>query len=187
MSDIHANLFDAIEFAARAHRGQFRKGTKIPYIVHPLNVAHTLLKHGCPEVVAMAGVLHDIIEDTTVTFDEIQKAFGHEIAAWVDGCTEQNREAPWEERKQKKLEYLDVAPAEVLTVSLADKLDNAQAIIRDFGDLGDALWTRFKRPREAQSRYYLDLAQIFEKRANVLLTPRLGEEFINTVREFFRS
>ena len=84
-------IFKAIEFSTKAHSGQCRKGTKIPYITHPLNVAKTLIQLECSEPVIVAGILHDTLEDTRVTFDELLEIFGKEIADLVNSASEPNR------------------------------------------------------------------------------------------------
>ena len=117
-------IFDAIEFAARAHRGQCRKGTKIPYIVHPLAVAKILIDAGCPEDVVVAGILHDTVEDTPLSLDEIRHAFGTAVARIVEGASEPDKSKPWEERKAHTIESLKTASEAVLLVSCADKIEN---------------------------------------------------------------
>lgn len=178
-------IFRAIEFATRAHRGQYRKGSQLPYIVHPLGVAESLIREGCAEDLVIAGVLHDTIEDCDVTFSDLRKRFGSHVAKIVKGCTEPHRKAPWEERKRHTLSALRNTAPEILTVSLADKLDNARSIVTDHARLGDALWERFKRPRSDQAWYYQGLAEIFSRRASENQAPRLVEEFTKLIKDFF--
>ena len=158
-------IFKAIAFAAQAHTGQYRKGTKIPYISHPLNVAETLIRMGCSEQVVIAGLLHDTLEDTPVTEDTVQEMFGRDIALLVKSVSEPSkREYAWEERKAHTLKHLEAAPWEVLILSLADKLDNIRSIQNDHAMMGEQVWLRFKRPREKQQWYYKRLAGIFSER-----------------------
>ena len=158
-------IFEAIEFAARAHSGQYRKGTQIPYIVHPLAVARILIEHGCSEQVRVAGVLHDTVEDTEVTIDAIELRFGPEVARLVSGATDPDaNEFQWEYRKQHTLTFLENAPDDSLLVSIADKLDNIRSIHEEVGRLGDAAWDRFHRPRENQRWYYYALLDVFARR-----------------------
>jgi (p)ppGpp synthase/HD superfamily hydrolase len=81
-------IFKVIEFATLAHSGQYRKGTKIPYIVHPLAVGQILIEHGCSVQVVIAGILHDTLEDTRVTIGEINDLFGKEVADLVQAVSE---------------------------------------------------------------------------------------------------
>jgi (p)ppGpp synthase/HD superfamily hydrolase len=158
-------LYDAIELAARAHHGQVRKGTEIPYLVHPLAVAGILIRANCPEHLVIAGILHDTLEDTPVTLKEIQSPFGREVADLVVALSEPDKKPPWEERKTHTIEYLEQkATLDVLLVSVADKLDNMRAIREGLESAGEAFWLRFNRPRENQEWYYQRLAGVFERR-----------------------
>ena len=153
-------LYDAIELAARAHHGQVRKGTEIPYIVHPLAVAGILIRADCPEHLVIAGILHDTLEDTPLTLEEIRLPFGREVADLVVALSEPDKKAPWEERKAHTIDYLEqMATPDVLLVSVADKLDNMRAIREGLESAGEAFWLRFNRPRENQKWYYQRLAE----------------------------
>jgi (p)ppGpp synthase/HD superfamily hydrolase len=160
-----ARLYDAIEVAARAHHRQVRKGTEIPYIVHPLAVAGILIRSGCSETLVIAGILHDTIEDTPVTIGEIDSRFGREVADLIVALSEPDKKAPWEERKAHTIHYLERRASEdVLLVSLADKLDNIRAIREGLETDGDRFWERFNRPREKQEWYYAHLEEVFSAR-----------------------
>lgn len=162
------NIFDAIEFAAQAHRGHFRKATQIPYISHLTNVMKVLLEYGYPEQVAMAGLLHDVVEDTAVKIEEVERVFGNEVTVLVKGATEPHKlhleegdtEAPWIERKMHTLDYLKKEASEnILAVSCADKLDNIRSIQSDLQKVGEDVWSRFNAPYESQKWYYTSLAK----------------------------
>ena len=153
-------IFKAIEFAAQAHHGHYRKGSRIPYLVHPLAVAQCLLQHDCSEQLAVAAVLHDTVEDTPVTLDQIHAEFGGEIAHLVKAVSEPDKSDTWENRKQHTLETLRTAPTEVLLLTCADKLDNLRSIRQDLEREGDSVWSRFNRPREQQAWYHRKLAGV---------------------------
>ncbi len=158
-------LFDALEFAVHAHRGHFRKASRVPYITHPLRVAEMLLRLGCSDTLAIAALLHDTLEDTAVTADEVRRAFGDRVADLVLALSEpEHRTAPWQQRKQHTLDFLRSAPEEVLLVACADKLDNIRAIQEDRRLLGEAVWERFNAPRTAQAWYYRALSALFLER-----------------------
>jgi (p)ppGpp synthase/HD superfamily hydrolase len=144
----------AIEVAAWAHQGQVRKGTDLPYITHPYAVGMLLLRSGCSEEVVAAGLLHDTLEDTSLSVEEIRLQFGEKVSAIVLGCSEPNRSLPWEERKQHTLDFLRTAPLEIRWVSCADKLHNLQTLIQDLNRLGDQVWHKFNRGRQKQEWYY---------------------------------
>src|SRR5438045_7386901 len=94
----------AIEVAARAHYGQVRKGTDIPYISHPYAVGMMLARAGCPEEVIAAGILHDTVEDTYITLEYLRETFGEQVTLIVEGCSEPDHgSAPWEVRKAHSL------------------------------------------------------------------------------------
>lgn len=158
-------IFRAIEFAARAHRNHYRKGTKVPYIVHPLNVAKILIEYGCAEEVVVAGILHDTTEDTPVTIGEIRGEFGDKVAALVEAASERDKSDTWEHRKSHTVEYLKTAPMDVLILSCADKLDNVKSIIEDVEKDGESVWDRFNRPKDDQEWYYRSLVGVFNSRA----------------------
>ena len=160
-------IFDAIEFAARAHRGHCRKGTEIPYIVHPLAVAKILIDAGCPEDVVVAGILHDTVEDTPVSLDEIRHRFGGAVARIVEGASEPDKSKPWEERKAHTVEFLMTAPEEVLLVSCADKIENLEAIREDSEQIGEEVWGRFRRGREQQAWYYRSVLAVLARRLTI--------------------
>ena len=162
----YEKIFKAIEFAAAAHRGQFRKGTKLPYIYHPLGVGQILIEHGCTEDIVVAGILHDTIEDTAVTSEDIAENFGHKITEIVVGASEPDKSDTWENRKQHTIEYLHKAPIAVLLVIAADKLDNINSMLIDYEKEGEALWLRFNRPKEKQQWYYRTLMTVFKNRIN---------------------
>lgn len=162
-----SRLYDAIELAARAHHNQVRKGTEIPYIIHPLAVASMLIRIKSPEPVVIAALLHDVVEDTPVTVREILAQFGPEVADLVTALSEPDKRAPWEERKAHTIEYLEKkANEDVLLIALADKLDNIRAIREGLEIDGEKFWGRFNRPREKQRWYYERLAAAFSTKVS---------------------
>ncbi len=180
-------IFVAVEFAARAHAGQYRKRTTIPYIVHPLAVAKLLIEYDFPQDVVLAGVLHDTVEDTAVTVDEIRTAFGNEVAALVSAVTEPPRTFSWEERKRAILEQMETAALPVLALECADKLDNLRDIQAHSARDGDMVWERFNRPKLYQHWYYASIAQIFLRRISETDDSLLFRDFIDSVQTVFGS
>lgn len=142
-------LDDAVAYARQLHAAQLRKGTTIPYLAHLLSVAALVLEHGGDEDQAIAGLLHDAVEDQggRPILEEIRRRFGPRVAGIVAACSDTDVEEPshkpWRERKERYLEHLRQAPAEVCLVSAADKLHNARAILTDYRAIGDLLWKRF--------------------------------------------
>ncbi len=179
-------LFRAVAFAEQAHRGQFRKGTRIPYLVHPLRVAEILLRVGAPSDLAVAALLHDTLEDTDVTEADLRRAFGQRITDLVVALSEpEHRTAPWAQRKAHTVAFLRTAPEEVVLLALADKLDNLRSVAEDLRWVGEALWERFNAPRVQQEAYYRQLAAVFRQRLPADPGRRLAAEFAALVDEVF--
>ncbi len=151
---------EALQFAAVAHKGTCRKGTKIPYITHCMEVGSIVsgLTNN-PHVIA-AAILHDVVEDTKYTLDDIEKNFGKEVSYLVDLETEnkQKQKDPvltWKIRKREFLDHLNNAPKEAKMITLGDKLSNMRAIKRDYDRIGDSLWERFnQKDKDEQGWYY---------------------------------
>ena len=143
----------AIEFASARHMGQVRKGTTLPYIVHPIEVMHLHYRMGADENLLIAGVLHDTLEDTDTTEEEILSRFGEDVANLVAGHSE-DKSKTWQERKTAAIEHLATADRRFKMLVLADKLSNMRAIAADYRAVGDKLWERFNAPPEKQAWYY---------------------------------
>lgn len=180
-----SKLFDAVALAAKAHYGQFRKGTGIPYIVHPLRVVETLVRCGCEEDVCVAGALHDVVEDTDVGPDEIAEQFGANVARLIKGNTEPPKSNSWEARKEHSVEYFKSAPMDELMICVADKLDNIISTREEMERAGEAVWERFRRGREQQKWYFTTLAQVFESRAAGSLVETPARRFAAEVKNVF--
>lgn len=157
----------ALALAARAHEGQVRKGTSIPYITHPVAVAALVAQYGGDEDQQIAALLHDVLEDGGAHFAaEIERDFGPRVLAIVQGCTDgtpdaAGEKAPWRERKEAYLAHLGEAGEDVWMVSGCDKLSNARAILDDLHGVGLAVFDRFTAKREGTLWYYRSLAQVF--------------------------
>lgn len=146
-------LNTAIEFATKKHSGQFRKATAIPYILHPLEVLQILYSMRADINLLIAGVLHDTVEDTETTLDEIKELFGDDVAELVASNSE-DKSKSWDERKQHTIDELASAPKRVKMLIMADKLSNMRSIAYDYRNVGDDLWKRFNAPKEKQAWYY---------------------------------
>ncbi|MBO5563745.1 MAG: bifunctional (p)ppGpp synthetase/guanosine-3',5'-bis(diphosphate) 3'-pyrophosphohydrolase [Bacteroidales bacterium] len=164
-AEIDTALFDrAAVFAVRAHAGTERRGKGFPYVIHPMEAASIVATMTSDQELLAAAVLHDVVEDTSVTVDEIRDAFGGRVAALV--AAESDRVIPemiehesWFVRKQEAIDRLGVAPLDVKMVALGDKLSNMRAIARDYAVLGDRLWDLFRiKDRESHAWHYRGLA-----------------------------
>ncbi len=162
--DTTNNIFRAIEFAAKAHQGQFRKGTGIPYIVHPIGVMRILINNNCASEVVIAGILHDTVEDSVVTLADIAKHFGRDVEELVGYASEPDKSGTWENRKQHTIDVIKIASANALFVICADKLDNLKSIYEDYQKTGELFWNRFNKPKEKQYWYFRSICEQLEKR-----------------------
>jgi myo-inositol-1(or 4)-monophosphatase len=173
---------EAIYFATTAHAGQKRKGTDIPYILHPLEAGAIATKFEFNEAVICAAILHDVVEDTDVPLSAIRKRFGERVAFLVSAESEDKRNS-WKERKENTLTVLRETTDEgVKIVALCDKLSNIRAIYNDYKALGEALWQKFNvKDREQQKWYYTELV----KSLSSLSRYAVYDEFSCTVTKVF--
>lgn len=159
-------LTDAIAFAARAHEGATRKGTNLPYIVHPMEAAAIAATITDDEDVLAAAVLHDVSEDCGVTLSELRARFGERVAALVAHESQTRPGDPcqsWEARKQEALDKIACGSRQTRILALADKLSNMRAIHRDYQDIGDAVFYRFhQRDKSRYAWYYRSCASLLK-------------------------
>jgi (p)ppGpp synthase/HD superfamily hydrolase len=173
----------AFLFAAEKHKGQVRKASTTPYIAHLMGVASLALEFGGDEDMAIAALLHDVVEDCggAPMLKEVKRRFGNRVAKIVEGCTDSDTDPkpPWRERKESYIRRLKDANAETRLVSAADKLNNVRSILSDYREVGESVWARFNGGREGTLWYYRALAKEFKRgKAN-----RLTRELELAVRE----
>lgn len=155
-----ALLDRAIIFAVKAHAGTERRGKGFPYIVHPMEAVEIVATITPDQELLAAAALHDVVEDTDVSADELRREFGDRIAALVvaesdvfeDGVSEEDS---WHARKRAAIDRLARAPYEAKIVAMGDKLSNMRAIARDYAVKGDSLWSIFhaKDPKDHEWHY----------------------------------
>lgn len=174
---IHASIM----FAAAAHNKQFRKGTELPYIIHPLEVAQILSYIHASQEVIVAGILHDTLEDTQVTYQDLIHHFGETIASLVFECSN-TCNGSWRTRKQHTITKLEATKNQnVALVLCADKLSNLRSIVHDVSTIGSDTWARFSAPREDVLWYYGQLGKVIAHRHE--LPPDFTKEYITLYRE----
>ena len=182
---------DALVFAARLHAADVRKGTRIPYVAHVLGVCELVLLDGGGEDEAVAALLHDALEDHPALAppEVIAGRFGTKVLEIVRECSDTDDDhaggpkAPWERRKQDYLDHIAQASSAARRVSLADKVDNARAILNDYRRVGDRLWERFRRGKDDQLWYYGQLVRRFKDAGE---SGFLFDELSRTVAELER-
>lgn len=144
----------ALEFATKAHSGQFRKGTKRPYIVHPIEVGDIVSSMTTDEEIISAAILHDTIEDCEeVTKEILEKEFSSRVVYLVMQESE-DKSKSWMERKGATINRLASASREVQMIGLADKLSNMRDINRDYPIAGEHLWDRFRMKDKGTIGWY---------------------------------
>jgi len=158
---LNTELLDrAIVFAVKAHANTERRGKGYPYIVHPLEAVEIVATMTADQELLAAAALHDTVEDTDVTVEQLRAEFGERVASLVadesdvmpEGMTEEDS---WHQRKQAAIDRLLKASHDAKMVALGDKLSNMRAIARDYDEIGDALWNRFHTndPKEHEWHY----------------------------------
>jgi (p)ppGpp synthase/HD superfamily hydrolase len=164
----------AFEFAAEKHAGQTRKASTIPYIAHLMGVASLVLEAGGDEDLAIAALLHDVVEDCggMPILKEVGREFGKRVAKVVDGCTDTDTDPkpPWRERKEKYIQHLKKADADTRLVAAADKLNNVRSILSDYRAIGESVWSRFNGGREGTLWYYRTLRDQFLRHSRNRIT-----------------
>jgi GTP pyrophosphokinase len=180
---------DALTFARYVHIAQSNKGTAIPYLAHVMGVASIVLDMEGSEDEAIAGLLHDTIEDGGGLSIEIaiRAQFGDEVARIVRACsdTDEKPKPPWRQRKQDYLDSIAHKQRDELLVSLADKVHNSRRVLTDYRAIGEEIWPRFKEGRDGQLWYYDELVKAFQARVDVLPLPAAYrvDELTRTVAE----
>jgi (p)ppGpp synthase/HD superfamily hydrolase len=175
-----SKFVEAVEYAADKHGIQIRKGSGVPYLGHLLSVAGYVIEADGTETEAIAALLHDAAEDQggKETLAEIRQKFGAHVESIVAECSDtlMTPKPPWRERKENYVRHLSEASDSALLVSLADKLHNAHAILRDFRAHGDELWRRFSVQDPQQHLwYYRSLLDVYARRLDNWMVGELRE------------
>jgi GTP pyrophosphokinase len=174
-SPLSGRFTEAVEYAVAAHRSQRRKGSDIPYVAHVLAVSSLVLEMESSEDEAIAGLLHDVIEDVGADQDAVIEArFGHDVVAIVraNSDTDEIPKPPWLARKEDYIAGIATKSPPALRVSIADKLHNARSILDDHRRYGNAIFDRFNSLGEGRFAtrrdgvlwYYESLVKAFERR-----------------------
>ncbi len=187
----------AFAFAAKHHDQQVRKGTRLPYITHPANVAIILTRYGCSDDVVVAGILHDVIEDCVregwtrdMLEERIAHKFGSGVLETVLAVTQRRTDDDGidmssDDRKDDYLDRLELANEDALWVCAADKVHNAQSILSDLRRTAfpETVWGRFAAGREGTMRWYQRVA---ERLREIGFTAPIVDELSATADELSR-
>jgi (p)ppGpp synthase/HD superfamily hydrolase len=182
VTPLGARFERALLFATRKHAGQRRKGTTVPYVAHLLSVAGLVLEAGGDEDLAIAALLHDVVEDCGggPMLKEIRRRFGERVAHVVDGCTDTDVDPkpPWRQRKEDYIAHLRTADADTRLVSAADKLHKVRSIVAIYREIGDRVWERFHGKRDGTLWYYRTLLDEFQRKKSSPLIRELERAVI---------
>ena len=191
---IDSDLLDrAIIFAVKAHHNTERRGKGFPYIVHPMEAVEIVATITPDQELLAAAALHDTIEDTDMTVEQIREAFGERVAALVHAESDQingelfngeNEEETWHARKQAAIDRLAAASHDAKIVAMGDKLSNMRAIWRDYQTKGDALWTIFHvKDKASHEWHYRGLAASLSELSDTFAY----QEFVRLIDEVFKK
>ncbi len=191
-----ATLKKAVDYAAQAHKGQYRKGTEIPYMIHLLRTWYYVRQMTEDEEEWAAALLHDTLEDTTVTVEELQREFGENVAALVLGETEKKREEypasqTWQLRKSETIQRLrqwqqDETKTSVLHIAFGDKLANLFSLAFEYQIMKEQLWNKFnQQDKEKHGWYYGEMGKIFQACFQDGKEKELVEEYWTYYKEVF--
>ena len=179
----------AIVFAVRAHAGTERRGKGFPYIVHPMEAVEIVATMTSDQELLAAAMLHDTVEDTDVTIEQIRAEFGDRVASFVAAESDEPHQRPdsvekWHARKQAAIDRLAHASHDAKIVALGDKLSNMRAIARDYAQQGDAVWNLFHaKDRKEHEWHYRGLADSLRELQNTFAY----QEFEQLINEVFDS
>ena len=187
---IETDLLDrAIIFAVRAHHNTERRGKGFPYIVHPMEAVEIVATITPDQELLAAAALHDTIEDTDVTVDDIRRAFGDRVAELVHAESDQftegvSEEDSWHDRKQAAIDRLAAASHDAKIVAMGDKLSNMRAIWRDYQTRGDELWQIFHvKDKASHEWHYRGLAASLAELRDTFAY----QEFVRLIDEVFKK
>ena len=181
-------LDKAIEFAVKAHANSERRGKGFPYIVHPLEAMSIVASMTPDQGLLAAAALHDTVEDTGVSIDDIRGEFGDRVAdivkaesdVFTEGLSE---EASWHDRKKAAIDRLAAAPLEAKMVAMGDKLSNMRAIWRDYQEKGDELWKIFHaKDKSDHEWHYRGLAASLSELSDSFAY----KEFLSLINDVFK-
>ena len=183
---LDTQFFDkAVAFATQAHSGTERRGKGYPYIIHPMEAVSIVATITNDPEMLVAALLHDTVEDTPVTIEQIRSEFGDRVADLVAHETAPlPDDAPWRTRKEAQLAQLALAPYDSKVVAMGDKLSNMRTLAADYKVLGDQLWNRFHAPngKDDIAWYYRSLADALSE----LKGTTSYREFVNLILDTFQ-
>lgn len=182
---LETNFFDkAAKFAIEAHQGTERRGKGYPYIIHPMEAASIVATITNDQEMLAAAILHDTVEDTDVTVEQIRELFGDRVAELVQHETAPlDKSLSWQEKKTQQIKQLAEAPYDSKVVALGDKLSNMRGIAWDYRRMGDEVWKLFNAPngKSDVEWYYRSLGEAMSELSETLAY----QKFVILLEEVF--
>ena len=164
----------ATQYIARKHEGQYRRGLNVPYSTHLFGVARILKAANYEDDIVVAGLLHDVLEDTDATEEEVGELFGDNILTLVKAVSEPDKSLNWEQRKQHMINQIKYLNEGALAIFLAEKIQNVRAIKYELSQLGESTWNHFNAGKDMQYWYYANIIEQIKKyHPNAVLLPDL--------------
>ena len=172
---------EAIEFAIQKHEGKYRKHPtkKIPYVTHCINVGEKLQKAGFDKDTVIAGILHDTVEDTNTTYQELEKKFGSKVANLVKEVSHAKKDLSWEEKQISYLRHIEQASLEAQAISAFDKIDNMNSSIECLED-GVNIFANMKATPKKQLKKWNALRHVYDK---TNLPNSIKQEYLETLKK----
>ena len=182
---LETTFFDkAVKFAVEAHQGTERRGKSYPYIIHPMEAASIVATITSDQEMLAAAILHDTVEDTDVTLEQVREQFGDRVAELVQHETAPLDESlPWREKKAAQVKQLVDASYDCKVVALGDKLSNMRGIAWDYRKMGDEVWKLFHAPngKTDVEWYYRSLGKALSELSDTLAY----QEYVGLLEEVF--
>lgn len=145
-----------------AHGEQIRKTDGSPYVVHPMMVAKKLARLDFPDEIIAAAMIHDVLEDTDITEQQLRQELGNEVVNIILPLSE-DKKLEWEERKKKYITDVKNAGPATKAVSIADKIHNLESVIETYKTMGSAIWTKFNRGKEQKMWFEREMLKAFQE------------------------
>lgn len=180
----NGTLEKALQFAMDSHRGASRKGTDIPYILHPIETLQILSAMNADTNLMAAGLLHDTLEDTDAQLLDIYDRFGADVAALVN-CPTEDKSKSWYVRKLTTVLEVPDESLRQKMLCIADKVANLRSLYRDYKNIGDELWQIFNAPKEMQAWYYSALNNALNELQNYTETADIYWEMTALYKDLF--
>ena len=181
-------LEKALRFAAVAHKHQTRKSSDVPYIYHPFAVFAILQHYHYPTNWCITALLHDTLEDTTTTNQQLIENFGEEISRLVRQTSEPDHaKAPWIDRKTHTINFLRSADLPVKIIACADKLHNLHSVQHDLLLVGDLVWQRFNEGKDMQQWYHENILANIQQNVKPLDDHPIISEYEKLISKIFHN